>query len=81
MWNGCQAHGIDDRNPEHFQEWFFPPWHRFYLYYFEQIVRNVLNDDTFSLPYWNPASGNGSDLSIPAAFQDSSSPLYDSTRY
>ena len=81
MWNGCQAHGIDNTNPTHYQEWFFPPWHRFYLYYFEQIVRNVLRDSTFSLPYWNPASGHVADLSIPAAFQDTSSPLYDSTRY
>jgi len=81
MWNGCQAHGIDKNHPEHFQEWFFPPWHRLYLYYFEQIVRNVLSDSTFSLPYWNPASGNVADLSIPAKFRDSSSPLYDSTRY
>lgn len=81
MWNGCQAHGIDNSNPEHFQEWFFLPWHRLYLYYFEQIVRNVLSDSDFSLPYWNPASGNVADLSIPAAFGDTSSPLYNSTRY
>ena len=81
MWNGCQAHGIDNNDPTHFQEWYFPPWHRLYLYYFEQIARYVLNDDSFSLPYWNPASGNVADLSIPAAFQDTSSPLYDSTRY
>ena len=81
MWNGCQAHGIDNSNPTHFQEWFFPAWHRVYLYYFEQIVRNVLGDSSFSLPYWNPASGNVADLSIPAAFRDSSSPLYDDTRY
>lgn len=81
MWNGCQAHGVDNSDPEHFQEWFFPPWHRLYLYYFEQIVRYVLGDNDFSLPYWNPASGNVADLSIPAAFRDTSSPLYDGTRY
>jgi tyrosinase len=81
MWNSCQAHGGDLEDPEHFQEWFFPPWHRLYLYYFEQIVRNVLNDNSFSLPYWNYTSGNVADLSIPAAFRDSSSALYDSTRY
>ena len=81
MWNGCQAHGIDNNDPTHYQEWFFPPWHRAYLYYFEQIVRNVLGDSGFSLPYWNPASGNVADLSIPAEFRDTSSPLYDDTRY
>lgn len=73
MWNTCQGHGINPDNPEQFQEWFFPPWHRRYLYYFEQIVRNVLNDSSFSLPYWDSVA----DPSIPAAFRDASSPLYD----
>ncbi|MGO9060256.1 MAG: tyrosinase family protein [Candidatus Binataceae bacterium] len=80
MWIGCQAQGIDKNNPDHYQEWFFPPWHHLYLYYFEQLVRDVLNDDSFSLPYWDPASGNEADLSLPSAFRESSSPLYDDTR-
>ncbi|MBI3796463.1 MAG: tyrosinase family protein [Deltaproteobacteria bacterium] len=73
MWNSCQAHGINPDNPEQFQEWFFPPWHRLYLYHFEQIVRNVLNDSSFSLPYWDAVA----DPTLPAAFRDSSSALYD----
>jgi tyrosinase len=42
--------------------WFFLPWHRMYLYWFERIVRAALaadprvSDDvkkTWALPYWN----------------------------
>jgi hypothetical protein len=46
------------------------------VYYFEEIIRGVLNDPTFTLPYWNYLSGNVSDLSIPAPFRDTNSPLY-----
>ena len=28
VWNGCQAHAYDPSDPEHFQQWFFLPWHR-----------------------------------------------------
>jgi hypothetical protein len=49
-WNECQH-----------ASWFFLPWHRMYLYYFERIVRAAVvenGDDTtlygpFALPYWN----------------------------
>lgn len=48
MWSTCQAHdGSAAAEP------FFLPWHRMYVYYFERIVRGVLNDQTFTLPYWN----------------------------
>jgi tyrosinase len=33
--------------------WFFLPWHRAYLFYFEQACASVLNKPTFALPYWN----------------------------
>ena len=33
--------------------WFFLPWHRAYLYYFEQICRAASNSDDFTLPYWD----------------------------
>lgn len=35
------------------RNWFFLPWHRAYLNYFEQICRVVANDTTFALPYWD----------------------------
>jgi hypothetical protein len=48
MWNTCQNHGGMTT------EDMFLPWHRMYVYYYlENIVRMVLNDPSFTLPYWN----------------------------
>jgi plastocyanin len=33
--------------------WFFFPWHRMYLYWFEQILRDASDDPDLMLPYWN----------------------------
>lgn len=33
--------------------WFFLPWHRLYLRYFEAACRYALRDETFALPYWD----------------------------
>jgi tyrosinase len=76
MWDNCQAHSSNPSDPNFFQEMYFCNWHRHYVYYFEEIIRGVLNDPTFTLPYWNYLSGNVSDLSIPPPFRDTSSPLY-----
>ncbi len=81
VWNGCQAHPYNPDDPEQYQQWYFLPWHRLYLYQFEQVVREVLRDEDFSLPYWNPVTGDVADLSLPAAFRDPSSPLYNGTRF
>ena len=47
MWNTCQAHhpGNDEQ--------FFLPWHRMFVDFFERICQRLLNDDSFTLPYWN----------------------------
>ncbi len=29
---------------------------------FEGVIREVLHDETFTLPYWNPVTGNDADL-------------------
>lgn len=44
--------------------WFFLPWHRAYLFYFEEICRQLSGNDTFALPYWNWTS----DPQVPAVF-------------
>jgi peroxiredoxin/N-acetylneuraminic acid mutarotase len=80
-WNGCQAHPFNPDNPEQYQQWYFLPWHRLMLYQFEQTIREVLRDDDFSLPYWNPVTGNEADLSLPLALRDPASPLFNSTRW
>jgi tyrosinase len=57
--------------------WFFFPWHRCYLYYFEQICRQASGYAAFMLPYWNWTV----DPQVPAEFWgDASNPLYDPTR-
>lgn len=49
-WN--QQAQIHNNSCPH-NNWFFLPWHRAYLIQFEQAVRDVLNDQTFALPYWD----------------------------
>jgi Common central domain of tyrosinase len=52
--------------------WFFLPWHRAYLYFYESILQELLKDDTFALPYWDWSQNP----TIPDAFFDAASPLY-----
>ena len=81
IWNGCQAHPTDPSDAEHYQQWYFLPWHRLMLMQFEGVVREVLHDEDFTLPYWNPITGNPDDLIVPAAFRQPGSPLYNGTRW
>jgi hypothetical protein len=66
-WAQCQ-HG----------NWWFLPWHRGYLYFFEKIVRKYAEDESFAMPYWNYS--NPRSRHLPAPFRDPGSPLYDSAR-
>ncbi len=81
VWNGCQAHAYDPSDPEHYQQWFFLPWHRLMLYQFENVIREVLHDEDFTLPYWNPVTGNPDDLILPAVFRLPGTPLFNGTRW
>jgi len=56
--------------------WWLLPWHRAYLYYFESICRDVLQDSSFALPYWDWTQYPR----IPGPFLDPQSPLWDNTR-
>ena len=62
--------------------WFFLPWHRWFLFYFEESCRAALREnglsDDFSLPYWVWHEDN---LVIPPAFWGVDNPLADPTRY
>lgn len=61
VWGTCQAH-FPGADPD-----MFLPWHRMYLLAFEQVVRAVLADDDFDLPYWDyTRSGN---RSLPLQFR------------
>ena len=81
VWNGCQAHAYDSSDPEHYQQWYFLPWHRLMLAQLEGVIREVLHDEDFTLPYWNPITGNPDDLIVPAVFRVPGSTLYDGTRW
>jgi N-acetylneuraminic acid mutarotase len=81
VWNGCQAHPYNPSDPEQYQQWYFLPWHRLMLYQFEGVIRSVLKDEDFTLPYWNPITGKVEDLSLPAVFREPGSPLYNGTRW
>ena len=81
VWNGCQAHAYNPSDPEQYQQWYFLPWHRLMLHQFEGVIREVLQDEDFTLPYWNPITGNPEDLIVPAVFRDPGSTLYNGTRW
>ena len=67
-WNECRH-----------QSQHFLPWHRWYLLFWEEIVRELSGDPNFNAPYWDSVSSG----LLPAAFRipaDASNPLYNSTR-
>ncbi|WP_020405703.1 tyrosinase family protein [Hahella ganghwensis] len=79
FWNRCQ-HGT----------WYFLPWHRMYLFYFEQIVAKAISDmggpSDWTLPYWNyceafntsaSASEQDQALQLPPEFGSSQGPNAD----
>ncbi len=66
-WGGCQ-HG----------NWWFLPWHRAYLFYFERIFQAYCGDPNFRLPYWDWTDPE--QQSLPPRFLDPRSPLYESDR-
>jgi tyrosinase len=64
MWNTCQAHPGSESPVEDY----FLPWHRMFVYYFEEIIRYAAKNDSFTLPYWNYSAGQDS-AKIPDEFR------------
>ena len=63
FWKQCQ----------HFS-WFFLPWHRMYVFYFEQMIRAAVaklgGPADWSLPYWNYSDAkNPNARKLPSAFR------------
>ena len=56
--------------------WWFLPWHRAYLFYFEAICRKLTGNNDFALPYWNWTTSPN----IPAPFWGAGNPLLNPTR-
>jgi tyrosinase len=71
-WAWCQ-HG----------NWWFLPWHRGYLHFFERIVRKLSGDPNFNLPYWPWEQPSLNVLPVPfrtKVFGNAPNALYDGTR-
>lgn len=73
MWDTCQAHS---GQPEDY----FLPWHRMFVYFFEQIIRNVGGSAAahFTLPYWNYTTSGANYAVIPPEFTKKGDPTYGS---
>lgn len=71
MWDTCQPHfgGIEED---------FLPWHRAYVYYFEEIIRAVSKEKNFTLPYWNYTAPGPNHGVIPSEFTKKNDPLFKS---
>jgi len=65
-WNQCQH-----------SSWFFLPWHRMYLYWFERIVRSIVLSSggpaDWALPYWNYGRDDNA-RALPPAFRTATLP-------
>jgi len=64
VWDQCQ-HGTN----------YFFPWHRLFLYYFEQVLQDAAGDPSLRLPYWDYT--DPAQLAMPAEF---TSPAYTNTQ-
>ncbi|PYE52057.1 tyrosinase family protein [Deinococcus yavapaiensis] len=70
-WNACQHNS-----------WYFLPWHRMYLHYFETVVRQTIiqlgGPADWALPYWDYSDTTRlSVLTLPTAFREPSLPSGD----
>ncbi|KAJ6314313.1 hypothetical protein OIU78_017893 [Salix suchowensis] len=70
--------GFPDLDLQVHFSWLFFPWHRLYLYFYERILGELIDDPTFALPFWNWDAPAG--MQMPAIFTDPKSPLYDPLR-
>ncbi|MGB8031360.1 MAG: tyrosinase family protein [Terracidiphilus sp.] len=70
-WWTCQPHQVGQNTDN------FLPWHRMHIYFFELLIGAVLDDDTFTLPYWNYSPGLPTSQSgiLPQAFRSPNDPL------
>jgi tyrosinase len=68
MWDTCQGHFASADEP------YFLPWHRMYVCFFEEIIRTVLKDPKFTLPYWNYSVPAG--YAVPKEFRLPNDPLW-----
>jgi tyrosinase len=67
LWAQCQH-----------QSWYFLPWHRGYLFAFEEILRSAVvaggGPADWALPYWNYGKGDAGATTLPEAFSTETLP-------
>ncbi|KAH9289867.1 hypothetical protein KI387_033984, partial [Taxus chinensis] len=76
--NGAYLMGSDKQDYQVHWGWFFLPFHRWFIYFYERIVASYTGDDNFALPFWNWDARDG--MRIPDMYTNSGSPLYDENR-
>ena len=71
VWNTCQSHA--GQNSSHFL-----PWHRYYTWAMERIVRQVSGVADFAMPYWDYTSSDPAKRGVvPEQFRLPSDPVFD----
>ncbi|MCA2146139.1 tyrosinase family protein, partial [Citrobacter portucalensis] len=58
--------------------WLFFPFHRYYLYFYEKILGKLIDDPSFTLPFWNWDSPDG--MKMPSIYANPRSSLYNKLR-
>ena len=70
IWNTCQSHSGQNTN-------YFLPWHRMFVLFFEQIIREVSGRADFALPYWDYTSSDPLKRGIlPIQFRSKLDPVF-----
>lgn len=70
IWNTCQSHA--GQNSNHFL-----PWHRMFMFFFEQIIRELSGRADFTMPYWDYTSSDPAKRGIlPIQFRMPTDPVF-----
>ncbi len=78
IWHNCTHKGIPETPIYEASRWHFYTWHKLYLTHFEEIIRYVSGEPSFTLPYWE--YDNPKYQTMPPLFMDKKSSLYTSAR-
>lgn len=81
-WANCTHGGTNDFTRKAIN-YNFLIWHRLYIWYFEQIVRELSGKEDFALPYWAYTNTENAELNrtIPMPFRNPSSSLFEKARF
>ncbi|KMZ66140.1 Catechol oxidase [Zostera marina] len=70
--------GFPDLELQIHNNWLFFPFHRWQMYFYEQILGKLIGDKDFEMPFWNWDHPNG--MTMPAIFANKNSPLFHQKR-